>query len=561
MQLDASFRHQQHHRGILTWALLSSSSLRFRSLFVECRVSLWFSGIIHPSSNMTDAGTSSVPTKIASAPSSEATSSSYPPCAQLCLADATATLPCAETNAACLCLHASAVKSSVTACLSSSNACSPNEALSAASFYDERCMVLGYPTSEGESAAGPIIIATGRPTAVPTRGPSPTASDASAPASHTSLSVPTIAGIAAGAAFLLICIITIVLYLYVRRRSTKPSNPTVTIESPDPSNPRNRLRKTVSLRQSALFSPDDPEWNEKLTHIATLTDSEKYLEHNMSYSHIERKKSLPQTPDTLTNNSFTFNPFDKEISTPVPRLPPPAYNNTPTPRTKDRPPSIIYPSPFNPRLLFERSISNLSNPISGRPSTPQVRAPSATQFSDKGSIYSATTWDTHSRSSSEASHGGQAHQEDTGDVEVARVSTLIMQRSRPTTLDFEALTPTTQVNLSGTLRPASPPFLSQFSSDTTVASAMPISKTGAKAPKPASLTLRTMPTAPTNPNPFSEPPTSPVSPISPTSVEMSALPDHSHTVSGVSFGRFDFEESQDRARESFMGNTDFGFGK
>ena len=223
---------------------------------------------------MSGAGTSSVPTEIATAPSSEATSSTYPPCAQLCLADATASLPCAETNSACLCLHASEVKDSVTSCLNNSRACSASEASSAVSYYDEVCLALGYPTSEGQAGSAPIMTASGRPT-VPTQSPSPTTSESSTPHSHTSLSVPTIAGIAAGAAFLLVCAITVALFFYVRRRSTKPSNPIVTIESPDPANPRNRLRKTVSLRQSALFSLDDPAWNEQLTHIAALSQQRK----------------------------------------------------------------------------------------------------------------------------------------------------------------------------------------------------------------------------------------------------------------------------------------------
>ena len=501
---------------------------------------------------MSGAGTSSIPTEIATAPSSAATSSTYPPCAQLCLADATASLPCAETNSACLCLHASTVKKSVTSCLSNSKACLASEADIAASYYDEVCLALGYPTSEGQAASAPIMTASGRPT-VPTQTPSSTASDSSTPQPHTSLSVPTIAGIAAGAAFILICVVTVLLYLYVRRRSTKPSNPTVTIESPDPSNPKNRLHKTVSLRQSALFSPDDPEWNEKLSHIATLARDEKYLEHN--FSHIERKKSLPQTPPPVyTKAPIKTSPHPSKTTNSVRR----------TQNKNSRPPSIIYPSPFNPRLLFERSISNLSNPISGRPSTPQVRAPSETQFSDKGSIYSATTRSSFSDMDFEEER--DTPRESAGGVELARGSTSIMHPSCPTTLDGERLAPPAPYTTTDTLRPARPPFLSQFSSDTTIASTIPTNPAGTRAAKPAPLTLRTIPSATTtssaNLDPFSEAANSPVSPISPISVDVSAPGDHNHTVSGASFGRFDFEsasgERSDRTRESFMGNMHFG---
>ncbi len=588
---------------------------------------------------MAVASTSSIPTEIVSAPSSEATSTTYPRCAQTCLAGATASLPCAETDSACLCSHTATIQSSVTSCLNRLNSCSASEASSAASYYNEICLRLGYPTSEGRAVSGLVVTASSVPTTT-TRPPSSTASRSSTyspsdlkSSSNATLSVPTVAGIAAGAAFLLVCIITILLCIYIRRRSTKPSNPTVTIESPDPSNPRNRVRKTVSLRQSALYSPDDPEWNEKLSHIATLTNNEKQLEHELSHNQIERKKSLPQTPgspaDTLTNDSYSSNPYDKEMSTPQPTLPPPTYTVTSTtaPRltapilhTTKRPPYLPLPPSFC-KSLFEASVSTLSLPASHRPLTPQLNSPTATQFSDKASIYSATNTDTdadtktHSRSISELSTSTedtntQQHEEnDDGEIEVARASTLTIQRPQPTTLEALA-SPSQSTNTSTTSpntpshpqrHPQRPPFVSRFSSDTNVpalpspfsTAAAPLKATNlpqqsqrppflshfssdttvtshiaTRAPKPAPLTLRTTSTAPSalatplrasGVNGLSH---SPVSPMSPISVDVSALPKNDHIVSASSFGRFDFEvasrKSLDRPREGFMGDIDCG---
>lgn len=430
---------------------------------------------------MAESATSSLPSEIVSAPGADATTSpaTYPPCAGSCLANATASLPCEETDSACLCLHASTVQDSVTSCLNLANSCTPDEIPTAADYYNQICKSLGLATSENQAsaAAGPIVTASGAPSPVPTRSAAPTSSTTAEASSDAPLSVPAIAGIAAGGAFVIVCIVISLIFWYIRRKSSSSANPVVTVESPDPANPANRLRKTMSLRQSALFEPDsEGGWAEKLSRVQTLTDNEHELKQMGAEN--ERKKSLPGTPispaDTLTNNSFTF---ESEPQPTLPTLPPPAkrsqnpFKSPPSSQhsqrqypsnapvntnlnRSNRPPSITFlPS----KSIFEASVTSASQPASRRISIAE-RSPAVTEFSDQASIYSATNTRTASMVSALSNDGTYSsglnsstrNNFTTSEVEVAHASTLIMQRSRPTTFEATQAPPqyTSRVSIS-----------------------------------------------------------------------------------------------------------------
>ncbi|RMZ87486.1 hypothetical protein DV736_g5294, partial [Chaetothyriales sp. CBS 134916] len=306
---------------------------------------------------MTDS--SAVATSIQSAvPASPTASISYPPCAESCLAEATSTLPCDHSDSRCLCLHASSVQSSVTTCLAASGACSATDQTSAALYYNSICQALGYPTDSDASQllTAPVVTATGSPPSAPTATNTPTqatvpASSSSASAPHSNhLPLPAIAGIAAGSAFIVAAVITVAVFMYIRRRS-QDCDQFVMVDSEQ----RNKHHEDGSQgstsrtpdnsalkRQSSIFALEKP-----IAVPKTTSKQPFVLQKGLTFT------LAPSTPPmTLMNSTNTwYNKKQAELST----------------------------------TSLTSKAHNAHNPI--------PKSPSVTEFSDAASICSVTSSD------------------------------------------------------------------------------------------------------------------------------------------------------------------------
>jgi len=169
-------------------------------------------------SSLAQSSTSDIPTQIATAPASSGTPSFImPSCAQMCLTMATSAQPCSETDTACLCSHASSIQASLQSCLSTTTPCSASDLSVITSYYSGLCKALSYSTNTPgtaiTSSSSTVLLTV---IASATQASAPVFSSLS---SNHHLSVPAIAGIAAGSSFLLITIFTLLAYLFFRHRA------------------------------------------------------------------------------------------------------------------------------------------------------------------------------------------------------------------------------------------------------------------------------------------------------------------------------------------------------
>jgi hypothetical protein len=288
------------------------------------------------------AAQSDLPSQITAAGATPTGTGSYPPCAAVCLADATGSLECSENDSRCLCSHQKDVRTSVEQCLSASNACSADDASAAASYYQEVCQGLGL-DEDGEPllaiATGGIATASNVAGLGPTSTGSSTSSRATAPSTATpslaansdgkeakdgdggddgALSIATVAGIAVGCTFIVVAIISGLIFMYIRRRDddeemihgmATQSKPKPDYESSASSfkAPKQQVsEKNAAYALSSLSASQPPPKYTKINPTATIA----------SRRNNHSAKPLPHTTTsaTLTNSSYPFPFGDKNAA-------------------------------------------------------------------------------------------------------------------------------------------------------------------------------------------------------------------------------------------------------
>lgn len=494
---------------------------------------------------------SNLPTQIGAAGPLSTAVPTYPNCAATCLAGATGALPCEETDTRCLCSHQADVRSSVESCLGASNECSPEDTSKAAGYYETVCDALGLDQNgEPSMVIGSSGLATATdigsiPTASSISSPSRTAASATSSSTSSSaastdkdddddkgLSVATVAGIAAGCAFIAVAIITGLIWLYVKRRDGDDEE----LES--------QVKK--------------PGFEAVASSFKTAADkSEKDTEFAMT-AIPPRPAPRPQPASRGHDRRPTIAERRQKETRPLHRSPSEAMQTS------------TYPFPFGDKSAAEASVTSLTLPSSaGKPVSAVVvqRSLSKSQLSDAGSIYSVSS--THSE-----------------EAEVVQASEA--RRSRPTTfynMYSGGHDGTSSVNLTeqqpmsrgqGSLRK------NKFNLQVTTPP--PVLPMAGAQPSPNPFTTPPQTRGATNPfttpgreersNPF-ESMGEAMSPVSPQErynpLAQNPNPQRAEIISGSSFGKFDFEigDEQQNAgrqptrslRDSFFGSLDMGFGK
>jgi hypothetical protein len=483
-----------------------------------------------------------LPSQISAASDPRPTSGpSFPPCATSCLSTATNALTCQENDSRCQCSRQDQVRSSVEQCLTASEACSASEAAQAASYYRDVCLALGL-DENGEplllNTSGGAAIATDNGLVVSaSNGPSsPSATPTSASPSGTSgaqqgrenqanddddddgLSVATVAGIAAGCAFVAVAIITGLIWMYVKRRDGD--------------------EEIVREIESQAKKPKPGFESSSTTFKSIAKSDEKSTEYALS--EIPAKANATRRKPSIAERR-NRNPG------PLHRSPSEALNKS------------TYPFPFGDKRGAEASLTNLTLPGSAGKqvsSSIVVQSPARSQFSDQASIYSVSSI-----------HSEEAHVERASEA----------RRSRPTT--FYNMYSNGQEGVS---------------SVNLVEPSMPTRGPGSLQKNKANLQIKApsaklqVPAAHVSPNPFdssangrtqaTNPFATPSSeerknpfndPKEPRDGGQSQTSNRSDILSGGSFGKFDFEMSDDNnrdangsrtLRDSFFNSLDLGFG-
>lgn len=497
-----------------------------------------------------------LPSQISAAGPLATSAPSYPTCATNCLAGATGTLLCEETDTRCLCSHQRDVRSSVEACLAASNECSQPEAAQAAGYYETVCRALGLDQNGEPSlsiSSGGIATATDVAGLIPTSGPPPTptsASVASSTPSSTSsaspnrdeteeddkddngLSVASVAGIAAGCAFIAVAIITALIWMYIKRRDED----------------HEMIREIESQPKKSGFEGG-------ASSVKTATKSEKDAEFAMTALPPKSDQRSPRPPRE----------HDRRPTLAERRHKDPAHlARTPSESIKES----RYPFPFGDKIGAEASVTSLTLPSSaGKPVSAVIvqNSPTRTQFSDAGSIYSVSSIhseEAYVTSASEARlsrpmtfynlySGGQ---DGVSDVNLPKQPAVGRGQGslRQNKFDLQVTTPTLQVS----------------------------------GPQPSPNPFTTPPGSQGQQNPFATPKAEPkvnpfesaddaFSPVSPQErlnpLAQNPGPRRSEVLSAGSFGKFDFEISQEDQtsgrvptrswRDSFFNSLDTDFDK
>jgi hypothetical protein len=482
-----------------------------------------------------------LPSQISAASNPRPTSApSFPPCATSCLSTATNALSCQENDTKCQCARQNDVRTSVEQCLAASNACSALEAAQAASYYKDVCLALGL-DENGE----PLLLNTSAGIAIATDNglivsPSNTPSSASATTtsalpSGTSgaqegsedqendndddgLSVATVAGIAAGCAFVAVAIITGLIWIYVKRRDGD--------------------EEIVREIESQAKKPK-PAFESSSTSFKSISKSdEKSAEYALS--EIPAKANATRRKPSIAERR-NRNPQ------PLHRSPSEALNKS------------TYPFPFGDKRGAEASLTNLTLPGSAGKqvsSSIVVYSPARSQFSDQASIYSVSS----------------IHSEE---ARIERASEA--RRSRPTTFYNMYSNGQDGVSSANLVEPSVPtrgPGSLQKNNNN-----LQIKAPNAKLQVPAAHVspnpFNSSPDRrPQSENPFETP--SPEErknpfndPKEPRDGGRSQTSNRSDILSGGSFGKFDFEVMDDNnrdgngnrtLRDSFFNSLDLGFG-
>jgi hypothetical protein len=494
----------------------------------------------------------SLPTQVSAANPLATSAATFPTCATTCLSAATNPLPCSESDSRCLCSHQADVRSAVESCLAASNACSAAEIAQAASYYERVCLALGL-DQNGEPSmvigSGSIATATDVAGIIPTSGTAstPTAGSivsASPTASGTSsndkeednnnddggLSVTSVAGIAAGCAFIVVAIITGLIWMYIKRRDGEEEI----------------TREVESQPKKAGFEGS-------ASSFKTVNRSEKDTEFAMT-----------AIPPKSSQRSHTSRDPRRKPSLAERRNKDPAHlGRTPSESMKES----TYPFPFGDKRGAEASVTSLTLPSSAsKPVSAMIvqKSPTRSQLSDAGSIYSVSSFNSDEGQMTQASAARRSRPttfynlyqngQSTVDVTQQPAASKGQGSLRKNKFNLQVSTPTLQVP-QGQHSPN--PF------------ATPPASRGQQNPFAS-------PNAEPRQNPFDsvEEPVSPISPqqrYNPLGQNPNPNARRSDVLSAGSFGKFDFEIAQEEQtsgrrptrslRDSFFNSLDLGLGK
>ncbi|KPI40610.1 uncharacterized protein AB675_7547 [Cyphellophora attinorum] len=327
------------------------------------------------------AAQSDLPSQITAAGASPTGTGSYPPCAAVCLADATGALECSENDSRCLCSHQKDVRTSVEQCLSVSDACSPDDASAAASYYEKVCQGLGLDQdgepllaiATGGIATAPNVAGPG-PTS-PSSTPSSSATASSTPTASTAkdnddnekddqddgaMSIATVAGIAVGCTFIVVAVISGLIFMYIRRRDDDEE------------------------MVHGIASQVKPKPESDSSASSFKTPAQKVSEKTAEYSLTSLPSPQPPPKYTRSNPTPTIAARRNNHSAkPLPNTTPSATLN-----------NSSYPFPFGDKNAAEASVTSLALPNSAsKPVSAMIVQPSPvrSQFSEQGSIYSVSS--------------------------------------------------------------------------------------------------------------------------------------------------------------------------
>ncbi|ETN41402.1 uncharacterized protein HMPREF1541_03337 [Cyphellophora europaea CBS 101466] len=492
---------------------------------------------------------STLPSQIGVAGPLATTAPSFPTCATDCLATATGGLPCEESDSRCLCSHQEDVRNSVTGCLVASNACTPEDTSKATSYYEDVCRALGLDKNGEPSLAissGAIATAPG---VIPTASSSSSSSTASPSAATTAssasnqgddadkqednddagLSVATVAGIAAGCAFIVVAIITGLIWIYVKRRDADEEM-AKEVESQS-----KNLGYDGASSSFKSFSKTDEKESEYVLAAIPPKSSER------SQAPSKGRESKPTIAERRQRDNM-----------PHKRSPSEALQTS------------TYPFPFGDKIRAEASVTSLTLPSSASKPVSAVivqKSPTRSQYSDAASIYSVSS----------------IHSEE---AEVVQASEA--RRSRPTTFynlysgGNDGLSSTNLTEQHAVGRGMGSLRKNKF--DLQVSTPPPAFPVSTSQPSPNPFTTPPNQGVKSNPfatpgieesrNPFDSPPDtmSPQRRQNPVSDS-----GRSAILSGSSFGKFDFEIAEENQRsgrgkskslrDSFLNTLDLGLGK